>query len=120
MAALHFEGLNSKVYKELKREVRNGWLIGRQETMPKSQDQTILLCKRFHKSGGPMIAQPKSKANVAMLQQGKEKNRQKKKASCYHCGQPYRVQDCPHINSNKKDKIMAQKTVEWCERRNKG
>ena len=38
LAALHFEGLNSKVYRELKREVHNGWLINGQETMPKSQD----------------------------------------------------------------------------------
>ena len=59
LAALHFEGLNPKVYRELKREVHNGWLINNQETMPKSQDQTMLLYDRFHKSGGPLIlAQP--------------------------------------------------------------
>ena len=110
LAALHFEGLNSKVYQELKREVHNGWLIGGQETMPKSQDQTMLLCDRFHKSGGPLIAQQKSKPGVAMLQQGEEKSgKPRRKPSCYHCGEPHRVRDCPLIDSNRKDAIMAQK-----------
>ena len=62
LAALHFKGLNSKVYQELKREVHNGWLVSGNETMPKSQDQTMLLCYRFHKSGGPLVKQSKNEA----------------------------------------------------------
>ena len=51
LAALYFEGLNSKVYHELKRKVFNGWPIGGQETMPKSQDQTMCWATSGIRSG---------------------------------------------------------------------
>ena len=69
----------------------------------------MLLCDRFHKSGGPLIAQPKNEAGVAMLQYENEEGKKKKGSKCYHCGEPHRVRDCPHIDSNKKDAIMAAK-----------
>ena len=77
----------------------------------------MLLCNRFHKSGGPLIAQPKNEAGVAMLQHEKEEGEKKKEPKCYHCGEEHRVRDCPHIDSNKKDAIMAAKQEEWAKQR---
>ena len=64
------------------------------------------------------MTQPKSKAVVAIIQHDEEKGELKKKQpSCYHCGEPHRLRDCPHIDSNKKgEEIMEAKTAEWREK----
>ena len=49
LVALHFTGLNKNTWEELKRDVNNGWIIHKNDTMPKRINQMILLCNK-HKS----------------------------------------------------------------------
>ena len=81
------------------------------------QDQTMLLCNSFHKSGGPLIAQPKNEAGVAMLKHKNDQGKKKSGPKCYHCRENHRVCDCPHIDRNKKEAIMAAKQEEWAKQR---
>ena len=51
LAALHFEGLNNVFYSELKQEVHNGWIVHGTDTTPKTIEQTLLMCDKYHQKG---------------------------------------------------------------------
>ena len=63
LAILHYEGLNRGTYGEMKRSVHNGWLLLKQDTLPKKIFDTLLLCDKFHSE----VVRPRVAATTTML-----------------------------------------------------
>lgn len=132
LVVLHFTGLNNDTWEELKCDVNNGWIVHKNDTMPKRIDQIILLCdkhERETKQSAAAKVDP-TKSGVACIQPGKEEpgvamaqpqvgpivGKNVKAIVCWNpaCNGPnHLLRDCPKAIKAQPKTIAAKKWTEF-------
>ena len=67
-AVLHYEGLNRATCRDMKHSVYNGWLLHKQDILPRNIVDTLLLCNKYHtEARQPRVAAASTMPGVAYI-----------------------------------------------------